>query len=90
MIAIITKYLPATNSRGSRIKATASDKVSITIGYPHELSGIACHAKAARALCDKMGWNYKLVGGGMGNGYAFAMVRPELIPSSDPFRDDIF
>lgn len=55
MQAIHTKYLPATNSRGSRIKATCAAG-SVTIGYPHELSGQAVHRAAAQALADKMGW----------------------------------
>ncbi len=49
MQAILTKYLPATNTRGSRIKAMC-DRGAITISYPHELNGDACHIAAARAL----------------------------------------
>lgn len=75
MQAITTKYLSATNSRGSRIKATCAAG-SVTIGFPHELWGMACHAAAAKALVDKMGWNDAHYGGLMGgqlpNGdYAF-------------------
>jgi hypothetical protein len=49
MQAIHTKYLPATNTRGSRIKATC-ERGSITIPYPHELSGDECHREAVRQL----------------------------------------
>lgn len=49
MQAIQTKYLPATNYRGSRVKATC-ERGSITIDYPHELSGDAVHIAAADAL----------------------------------------
>ena len=49
MQAIQTKYLPATNYRGSRVKATC-ERGSITIDYPHELSGDAVHVAAADAL----------------------------------------
>jgi hypothetical protein len=52
MQAIQTKYLPATNTRGSRIKATC-ERGSVTIPYPDELSGDAVHRHAAAALCDK-------------------------------------
>jgi len=52
MQAIITKYLPATNTRGSRIKASC-ERGSITIDYPHELSGDAVHIAAADALVAK-------------------------------------
>jgi len=54
MQAITTKYLPATNTRPSRIKATC-DRGSITIPYPHELSGDAVHIAAVRALVDGFG-----------------------------------
>jgi hypothetical protein len=43
MIAIHTKYLSPTNSRGARIKAYTSDGRSVTIGYPYALSGVAVH-----------------------------------------------
>ena len=75
MQAINTKYLGPTNSRGSRIKATCAAG-SVTIGYPHELSGQAAHRKAAEALVSKLGWidpHYGgLLGGQLANGdYAF-------------------
>jgi hypothetical protein len=65
MQAIITKYFGPTNSRGSRIKATCAAG-SVTISYPHELSGQACHRAAADALVQKMGWNDAHYGGLMG------------------------
>jgi hypothetical protein len=49
MQSIQTKYLPATNTLGSRIKATC-ERGSITIWYPHDLSGDEVHREAARAL----------------------------------------
>lgn len=71
MQAIQTRYLAPTNSRGSRIKAWASAG-SITIAYPHELSGQACHRKAAEALANKFQWETNLLGGQLENGdYAF-------------------
>lgn len=51
--AIHTKYIPATNSRGSRIKATMG-KDSLTIPYPYQLSGGECHREAARKLQAKL------------------------------------
>jgi hypothetical protein len=65
MQAIITKYFGPTNSRGSRIKATAAAG-SVTISYPYELSGQACHRAAAEALVQKMGWNDAHYGGLLG------------------------
>ena len=75
MQAIQTKYLSATNSRGSRIKAFCAAG-SLTIPYPHELSGQAVHRKAAEALAAKLGWTEPhypaLLGGCLPNGeYAF-------------------
>lgn len=52
MQAIETKYLPATNFKGSRIKAEC-DRGSITIDYPHELSGDDVHRLAVQKLCEK-------------------------------------
>ena len=65
MQAIITKYFGPTNSRGSRIKATCAAG-SVTISYPYELSGQACHRAAAEALVQKMGWNDAHYGGLLG------------------------
>jgi hypothetical protein len=53
MIAIHTKYLPITNARGSRIKASAPGYKSVTIPYPHELSGVMCHYEAVKAFVAK-------------------------------------
>lgn len=60
MKAIVTKYIPATNTRGSRIAASDEDGNRISIPYPHELSGEAVHRQAAEALCAKMGWHGRL------------------------------
>ena len=56
MQAIQCKYFGPTNSKGSRIKATCAAG-SVTIAYPHELSGQAVYRAAAEALADKLGWN---------------------------------
>jgi hypothetical protein len=56
MQAIITKYIGPTETKGSRIKATC-DAGSITIPYPHELSGEAVHEAAAMALVAKLEWD---------------------------------
>ena len=52
MQAIATKYIPPTNCRGSRIKASC-DRGSISIPYPHELSGDEVHREAVRQLVAK-------------------------------------
>jgi len=52
MQAILTKYIPVTNTRGSRIKAIC-ERGSATIPYPHHLSGDEVHRAAAQALLDR-------------------------------------
>lgn len=52
MQAIQTKYLPATNSRGSRIKASC-ERGSIQIPYPDELNVEPAHRAAVDALIAK-------------------------------------
>ena len=73
MNAIITKYINPTNTRGGRIKAISGSGHSITIPYPHHVSGTeACHAEAALALCKRMDWQFApLIAGGLKNGFAF-------------------
>jgi hypothetical protein len=75
MQAIQTKYLSPTNSRGARIKATCAAG-SITISYPYELSGQACHRAAVEALMFNLSWDKNtfppIVGGQLKNGdYVF-------------------
>jgi hypothetical protein len=65
MIAIHTKYISASNSRGSRIKAyTAAHGdfkgFQATISYPSELSGVDCHFEAVKALVAKHNLDWKL------------------------------
>ena len=62
MKAIQTKCLPATYTRGARIKAFDLDGNQVTLPYDYE--GIErMHRKAAYALRDKMGWKGELIGG---------------------------
>ena len=88
MNAITTKYLGATDYKGSRIKATAGNGQTLTISYPHEYSDEAAAAQAAIALCVKLDWlpsedgkGYRfthLIGGGTKDGYAFVFaLNPE-------------
>ncbi len=52
MQAIITKYLPATNTKSSRVKATCA-RGSLVVSYPHDLSGDAIHDYAAAMLISR-------------------------------------
>lgn len=72
MIAIMTKYIGATNTKPSRIKAYTSNKgQSITMPFEYDVDGMELYKRAAIALRDKMGWKGELIGGGTKDGYAF-------------------
>lgn len=58
--AIVTKYLGPTDHRGSRIKAK-SISFSVTLGWDCTLNDGENHQRAARALMEKMGWNWSLL-----------------------------
>lgn len=87
MQAIHTKYIPCTDRRGSRIKATC-ERGSITIDYPHELHGDEVHREAARQLVARFiaedstrynasnnPWSRPFVTGGLPDGtYAHVFV----------------
>ena len=71
MQAIQCRYIGPTDKRGARIKAWA-DAGSVTISYPHELSGQAVYRKAAQALADKFKWPHAYLGAQLTNGdYVF-------------------
>ena len=76
--AISTKKIGATNSRGSRIAAVTASGIKLTIPYPHELSGVNCHAVAAEKLARQLEWisdadNFESIfaAGGTKTGYVF-------------------
>lgn len=81
MIAIHTKYISASNTRGSRIKAYTASSMGMkgftaTISYPSELSGVACHFEAVKVLIikNKLDWNLENMRYGDsadGRGYSF-------------------
>jgi hypothetical protein len=55
MQAITTKFLGASNYRGSRVKASC-DGGTITLGWDDALNSEDNHVAAARALITKLGW----------------------------------
>jgi hypothetical protein len=74
MIAIETKYLAPTNSRGSRIKAFTCNGHSFSIPYPYELSNEKAHFAAVKAMVAAKGLDWYLGNmrfGGTKNGYVF-------------------
>lgn len=95
MQAIITKFLPATNFKGSRIKAEC-DRGSITVSHPHELSGEAVHEYAVKQLIAKFvkedegkygsdpkgnPWNMPMVSGGLPQKNSHAMCFVFVTPN---------
>ena len=59
MQTIITKYLPATNTLGSRIKAMTSSGhrgSTYTVEWDDSLDVEGNHADAAQKLLDRLGW----------------------------------
>lgn len=75
-VGIQTKFLGPTNCRGSRVKAYTETKLSVTVSWDHALNPPDNHARAAKALVEKMEWGGEWVGGasGDGKGYVFVQV----------------
>lgn len=74
MQTIITKYLCPTNQKGSRIKATSSAGLTITMSWRSDLDSEENHTLAAKALCKKLGWENELVSGDLKSGCVFVML----------------
>ncbi len=55
MQAITTKFVNPTDTKGSRIKATA-EAGSVTVAWDYDLNTEGNHTAAAKALCAKLGW----------------------------------
>ncbi len=82
MNAILTKVIPATNTKPTRIKAEAGNgaKVIISVHKLDQDGGMGwhqeeLHKRAAYALCDTMKWDGLLIGGGTKEGYAFVFTK---------------
>jgi hypothetical protein len=71
---IITKVIPATNTKPTRVKATANGGTSVTesFGYCGDE-----HASAMRALCKKLHWDYRNYHGGEVRGVGIVWIRVE-------------
>lgn len=81
MMCIVTKFLGATNSRGSRIQAKCGAG-KVTIPYPHEEStGERAHYRAAAALAEKLEWTGQyygpMAGGELPDTTGYAFVFPK-------------
>ena len=75
----MTKYLGATDHRGSRIKATSGSGLTLTTAWDHELDVEENHRNAALALANQLGWAGDWLGGGLKEGYAFVMSEERIL-----------
>ena len=81
MQAIVTKYIPATNTRGSRIKAQCDAKTIIR-DWPARLNMEDAHTFVAVQLVRELGWAGESYGGRMmragmpqkGSHYAYVFI----------------
>jgi len=67
MQAIQTKIIPYTNHKPMRIKAECFVG-KITVHWDYSLDGEANHILAAKALMDKLGWEFDFVSGTLKDG----------------------
>jgi hypothetical protein len=84
--AITTRFIAPTNTRGSRVKATAAAG-SITIAWQDRLNPMQNHCAAAEALARRLEWSGIYIPGGMpdGAGYCFVHV-PNAVDFVDGFE----
>lgn len=79
MVAIHTKYLGPTNSRGSRYKAyTTKDRKTVTLNAQDNLSLEENHRATAIAYCKMYNWDGYLISGGTDEGYTFVFLPYDL------------
>lgn len=83
MHAIITKFHGPTNTRGSRVSASAAGR-RVYVAYDHSYASYDNHGRAVEALCQDRQWpvgevnehgHFRWTGGEIPNGYAFVYAR---------------
>lgn len=77
MKAIRVRYLPATDTKGARLRADDGDGNSAVVGYPHAERDEDKHLVAVRALCAKMGWQGRVVRGMLGTESVYVWIRDD-------------
>lgn len=83
MQTIITKYLPATNTHGPRIKAVTSSghkDSTYTAGWDHSLNVEGNHTHAVQMLLNKLGWQGTWRMGGLASGFVFVNTEAPYMP----------
>ena len=78
MKAILTKCIPCTNTKPTRIKAYTEGGNSLTLSSSgceeNQRTQGEAHLYAAEQLALKMGWPGLLIGGGTPDGYCFVFA----------------
>ena len=77
--SIFIKYLPATATKHSRLKAITSSGLSAVIAYPSDVDGDKAFIRAAEALLEKYGLNWGCnwaIGGGDAARHYIAVLIP--------------
>ena len=80
LAAIETKFIPCTNYRPSRVKATCQAG-SLTLSWDDALDVDGNHQAAAKALARRLNWAGKWVGGHLPKrGYVFIIAKTYTRP----------
>jgi len=85
--SIVTKFIGATNFRGSRIKASVAGPAmpSKVYSWNHELTASGNHEAAALDLAKGLGWPIDVVAvaSSVGGGAVFTFLPPETEPTPE-------
>jgi FKBP-type peptidyl-prolyl cis-trans isomerase 2 len=79
MLAIHTKYIPASKTKSSRIKAISDNGQSVIVSFNHSFDGHLVHFEAVKALVikHKLTWDISNMcygGSSDGKGYTFVFA----------------
>ena len=77
--AIVTRYHPATNVKGSRVSARA-EAGKVILSWDHGLNQAENHCRAAQALATKFDWKGMYHGGAIPGSRDYAWVAVSLTP----------
>ena len=87
MKAIRVRYLPATDHKGSRFKASTGHD-SATVGYQYDLDTETNELLACKTLMDKLGWTHEMVRGTF-NDDAYFVPRGATVHPNRPIAQHI-
>ena len=88
-IAILTKYVPCTNFRPSRVKAYTTNGHRLMVSWDDALNADENYLAAAKALAEKMGWDGEWIGGGTDSGYVFVNAPAEPHDSGSYYAKEL-